>query len=203
MSRRNRLNEGTPGAGEPGIRADGWLSGIRHYPSPNRDARPLAGAIDLLVIHNISLPPGEFGGDAIEALFSNRLDPCGDPFLATLASLRVSSHFLIGRDGHITQFVSCLDRAWHAGASEFEGRIACNDFSIGIELEGTDFVAFEPPQYRALASLVGALRARYALRAVRGHQHIAAGRKTDPGPHFDWRRLAIEAALPAAMLPAG
>ncbi len=189
-------------AGKAGFDARGWLHGVRHCLSPNHDARPAGVPVDLLVIHNISLPPGDFGSGTIEALFLNRLDPRADPFLATLSGLSVSTHFLIERDGRTTQFVSCLDRAWHAGASEFEGRIACNDFSIGIELEGTDFVAFEASQYHALAMLVSALQTRFALRAVRGHQHIAPGRKTDPGPHFDWRRLALEAALPAAMLPA-
>lgn len=180
---------------------DGWVAAVHRCPSPNCDARPDGAAIDLLVIHNISLPPGRFGGGAIADLFLNRLDPRAHPFFAALAGLRVSSHFLIERDGRITQFVSCLQRAWHAGASSFEGRAGCNDFSIGVELEGTDFAAFEAAQYAALAQLVRALRARYALRAVRGHQHVAHDRKTDPGPFFDWRRLALEAALPEALLP--
>lgn len=179
----------------------GWLAGVRRCPSPNCDARPPGTAIELLVIHNISLPPGHFGGGAIEALFLNRLDPSADRFFAALAGVRVSSHFLIERSGRITQFVSCLERAWHAGASEFDGRSACNDFSIGIELEGTDFEPFEAAQYAALAGLTRALRARYPLRAVRGHQHIAADRKTDPGPRFDWLRLASDAQLPATFLP--
>jgi len=202
MRRGAAVAEAKRVAGKAGFDARGWLNGVRHCLSPNHDARPAGVPVDLLVIHNISLPPGDFGSGTIEALFLNRLDPRADPFLATLSGLSVSTHFLIERDGRTTQFVSCLDRAWHAGASEFEGRIACNDFSIGIELEGTDFVAFEASQYRALAMLVSALQTRFALRAVRGHQHIAPGRKTDPGPHFDWRRLATEAALPAAMLPA-
>ena len=185
----------------PDVDDDGWLVGVRRCPSPNCDARPPDAAIELLVIHNISLPPGVFGGGTIEALFTNRLDPHAHPFLATLAGLRVSSHFLIERDGRVTQFVSCLARAWHAGASAFEGRRACNDFSLGVELEGTDFVAFEAVQYAALARLTRALRARYPLRAVRGHQHVALERKTDPGPFFDWRRFATAAALPAALLP--
>lgn len=180
---------------------DGWVAAVRRCPSPNCDARPPAAPIDLLVIHDISLPPGRFGGGEIADLFLNRLDARAHPFFAALAGLRVSSHFLIERDGRITQFVSCLQRAWHAGASSFDGRAGCNDFSIGVELEGTDFAAFEAAQYAALAQLVRALRTRYALRAVRGHQHIAQARKTDPGPFFDWRRLAFEAALPESLLP--
>lgn len=188
-------------AAAPSIDGDGWLAGARRCPSPNCDARPPDTVIDLLVIHNISLPPGDFGGGAIEALFTNRLDPQAHPFFAAVAGLRLSSHFLIERDGRVTQFVSCLARAWHAGASNFEGRRGCNDYSIGIELEGTDFTWFAPAQYVALAFLVRALRAHFSLRAVRGHQHIALERKTDPGPFFDWQRLANEAALPAALLP--
>jgi AmpD protein len=185
----------------PDVDDDGWLVGARRCPSPNFDARPAGAAIELLLIHNISLPPGVFGGDTIEALFTNRLVPQAHPFLATLAGLRVSSHFLIERDGRVTQFVSCRARAWHAGATEFEKRRACNDFSLGVELEGTDFVAFDAAQYAALARLTRALRVRYPLRAVRGHQHVALGRKTDPGPFFDWQRFAAAAALPAALLP--
>jgi AmpD protein len=179
----------------------GWLIGARHCLSPNFDARPPGAQVELLVIHNISLPPGVFGSGDVERLFADRLDPHAHPFYATLAGIRVSSHFLIERSGRITQFVSCLDRAWHAGASMFEGRTGCNDFSLGVELEGTDFVAFEEAQYSALARLVQSLRAHFALRAVRGHQHIAADRKTDPGPYFDWRRLAATAGLPTGLLP--
>lgn len=178
--------------------AQGWMSAVRHAPSPNFDPRPPDTAVELLVIHSISLPPGQFGGDAIECLFQNRLDPAAHPYFATIAGTRVSAHFLIRRDGDIVQFVSCLDRAWHAGASSFAGRSRCNDFSIGIELEGSDVVAFEDAQYRALARVTARLRARLPLAAVRGHDDIAPGRKTDPGPAFDWSRYAREAALPAA-----
>jgi len=188
-------------SGEFGMDVHGWLMGLRHVPSPNFDTRPAGDRIDLLVIHNISLPPGSFGSGDIERLFTARLDAHGHPSFATLAALRVSSHFLIERSGRTTQFVSCFDRAWHAGASSFEGRSTCNDFSLGIELEGTDFLAFESAQYGALALLVRSLRTHFGLRAVRGHQHIATDRKSDPGPYFDWPRLAAEAALPAAMLP--
>lgn len=180
--------------------AMGWVSAVRHAPSPNFDARPDGATAELLVIHNVSLPPGQFGGDAIERLFQNRLDAAVHPFFATLAGARVSAHFLIGRSGEIVQFVSCHDRAWHAGASIFCGRARCNDFSIGVELEGTDFVAFEDVQYRALARLTACLREALPLAAVRGHAAIAPGRKTDPGPSFDWRRYAHEAALPPAWL---
>lgn len=190
------------GASPLAVAADGWVDGARREPSPNFDARPAGAAIELLVIHNISLPPGEFGSGDIVRLFTNRLDTARHPFFATLADVRVSAHFLIERDGALTQLVSCLDRAWHAGASSFEGRARCNDYSIGIELEGTDFGAFEPAQYATLASLARALLRSYPLRAVRGHAHIAADRKTDPGPWFDWRAFAQLAALDDALLPA-
>jgi AmpD protein len=166
----------------------GWCREALHTPSPNCDARPPSTVIDLLVIHNISLPPGQFGGPWIADLFSNRLDVDADPYFQTLQSLRVSSHFLIRRDGQLLQFVSTLQRAWHAGVSQFNGRERCNDFSIGIELEGTDTEAFCSAQYDALAILTQALQRAHPLRAVTGHQHIAPGRKTDPGPFFDWSR---------------
>ncbi len=183
------------------IGADGWAAGVRRKPSENCDARPPGAPIDLLVLHNISLPPGQYGGAGIEQFFCNALDSRAHPFLAQLAGLRVSAHFLIERDGRVTQFVSCALRAWHAGASSFEGRATCNDFSVGIELEGTDFTAFEPEQYAALAGLTRALRAALPRRAVRGHSHIAPGRKTDPGPMFDWLRFASQAQMPSAWLP--
>ncbi len=180
--------------------AHGWVADIRHVPSPNCDERPTDCDISLLVIHNISLPPGHFGGAAIEQLFLNRLDPAAHPYFATVAHLKVSAHFLIRRDGQIVQFVSCAQRAWHAGESSFAGRTRCNDFSVGIELEGADFVAFDRAQYRALARLTACLRVQLPLRAVRGHEHIAPGRKTDPGPCFDWKRYARDAHLPRSWL---
>jgi len=183
------------------IDAGGWCTGIRQLPSENCDARPAGLPIDLLVLHNISLPPGRFGNRCVEDLFCNRLDASDDPFLQLLAGVRVSAHFVIERGGRTTQFVSCGRRAWHAGVSSFRGRDRCNDYSIGIELEGTDFTAFEPAQYAALARLTLALRAVLPLHAVRGHSHIAAGRKTDPGPLFDWQRFAEDAHLPADWLP--
>lgn len=165
---------------------DGWCRQAQRQPSPNFDARPASAAIDLLVIHNISLPPGQFGGPYIADLFSNCLDCDSHPYFDQLRTLRVSAHFLIRRDGGLIQFVSAEARAWHAGVSSFEGRERCNDFSIGIELEGSDFVPFDERQYHVLAELTVALQRRYSLRAVTGHQHIAPGRKTDPGPFFDW-----------------
>lgn len=183
------------------IGPDGWVDGVRHVRSPNFDGRPAGAAIELLLLHSISLPPGQFGGDCIEQLFCN--DPARQrhPFVEQLAGLRVSAHFLIERNGRTTQFVGCNQRAWHAGASVFDGRSGCNDFSIGVEIEGTDFVAFEPAQYAALARLTQALRVALPLRAVRGHSHVAPGRKTDPGPLFDWHLFARQAGLPAHWLP--
>ena len=185
------------------IGPDGWVDGIRRVRSPNFDARPTGVAVELLVVHNISLPPGRFGSGSIERLFCNdpTPHPHPHPFLELLADLRVSAHFLIERNGRATQFVGCGERAWHAGVSSFAGRHGCNDFSIGVEMEGTDFLAFEPVQYAALAQLTRALRAALPLRAVRGHSHIAPGRKTDPGPLFDWNGFARQADLPAHWLP--
>ena len=169
------------------IDADGWCAAARQLPSPNCDERSEGSAVDLLIIHNISLPPGEFGGGFIEALFCNRLDYDAHPYFDQLRALCVSAHFLVQRDGSLLQFVPTDRRAWHAGASNFAGRGRCNDFSIGIELEGTDTQPFEPAQYRTLVALSLALQARHALADVVGHEHVAPGRKTDPGPFFDWR----------------
>ena len=155
-------------------------------PSPNRDARPDGVLAELLVVHNISLPAGEFGGPYINQLFTNQLDASIGADFATLSALRVSAHFLIRRDGQLIQFVPTTERAWHAGVSQFEGRERCNDFSIGVELEGSDYVAFTVAQYDRLVALTIALQHAHGLRAVCGHEHIAPGRKTDPGPHFDW-----------------
>ncbi len=166
----------------------GWLGGVRHEPSPNSDARPPA-VVDLLVIHNISLPPGEFGSGDVFALFGNRLDAARHPFYREIAGLRVSAHFVVERDGRITQCVSILDRAWHAGVSSWRGRERCNDFSVGIELEGTDESSFTDAQYVALNHLAAQLVAALPLRGAAGHSDIAPGRKTDPGPCFDWGRL--------------
>lgn len=182
----------------------GWLKpvpGIAHTPSPNHDSRPGDEAPTLLVIHNISLPPGVFGGPEVADLFTNRLNHASHPWLARLRGLHVSAHFFVRRDGGIIQFVPTTKRAWHAGVSCFEGRERCNDFSIGIELEGTDTTAFTDTQYSTLARLTRALRARHPLRAVCGHEHIAPGRKTDPGPCFDWARYGRENGWLRRQLP--
>lgn len=168
------------------IDAAGWCPQARQLPSPNRDPRPEGMAVELLVVHNISLPPGEFGGEQIAQLFTNTLDCDAHPYFDRLRELKVSAHFLLRRDGSLLQFVSTCERAWHAGVSCFELRERCNDYSIGIELEGCDEQPFEAIQYERLAALTLALRQRHPLRAVAGHEHIAPGRKTDPGPCFDW-----------------
>ena len=166
-----------------------WLPGVRRAPSPNCDARPDGAPVRLVVIHAISLPPGQFGGNSIERLFTNRLDPAVHPYFATIRSLRVSSHFLVRRGGETIQFVACTQRAWHAGVSSWRGNDRCNDFSIGIELEGCDTQPFETAQYEALARLLVALRSRFPIEDIVGHADIAPGRKTDPGPLFDWQHL--------------
>lgn len=170
----------------------GWLSAARRVPSPNFNARPEQAEIELIVLHNISLPPGVFTGDAIEAFFCNTLDRHAHPYFARICDLHVSAHFLIRRSGELVQFVSTDCRAWHAGTSSWGGRANCNDFSVGIELEGTDERPYTDEQYRALIPLIHALRARYpaiAEGAICGHSDIAPDRKTDPGPAFDWQRL--------------
>ncbi|MEW6676565.1 MAG: 1,6-anhydro-N-acetylmuramyl-L-alanine amidase AmpD [Pseudomonadota bacterium] len=169
----------------------GWLAGARGVVSPNCDPRPEDMAICLVVIHNISLPPGEFGGPGVEQLFTNRLDPMAHPYYAGLRDLKVSAHFFIRRDGELVQFVPCGMRAWHAGASTWQGRERCNDFSIGIELEGTDDLPFTDRQYAVLNEVLGVLRRAYPIQGVAGHSDIAPGRKTDPGPCFDWSRVVI------------
>ncbi len=170
----------------------GLLSVARQRSSPNSDDRPDGVAADLIVIHGISLPPGEFGGSWIDALFMNQLDPSAHPYFAAIAGLRVSAHLLIRRDGELVQYVPFQRRAWHAGASIYAGRPRCNDFSIGIELEGADSVPYDDRQYPALAAVIRALWAVYPMMTpdrLTGHADIAPGRKTDPGPAFDWARL--------------
>ncbi|NKF20692.1 1,6-anhydro-N-acetylmuramyl-L-alanine amidase AmpD [Solimonas marina] len=172
------------------VDADGWMRGARICVSPNFDARP-AHEISLLVIHNISLPPGRFGGPYIDALFTNTLDPQAHPYFAGIHGLRVSSHLLIGRNGAATQYVPFTARAWHAGVSSFDGRERCNDFSVGIELEGCDERAFTARQYARLVRVTRALMHAYpqiTASRIAGHSDIAPGRKTDPGPCFDWAR---------------
>jgi len=189
------MPHGPAADGAISIDDDGWAAsasdGVERVPSPNRDERPDAEPPSLIVVHNISLPPGEFGGRFVDALFTNALDPSAHPFFAGLAGLRVSSHFLVRRDGALAQFVPCRLRAWHAGVSVFDGRERCNDFSIGIEVEGDDDHVFEDVQYARLTSLIEALRRRYPITAIAGHSDIAPGRKTDPGPCFDWSRALV------------
>jgi N-acetyl-anhydromuramoyl-L-alanine amidase len=166
----------------------GVAGGARYVPSPHHDERPEDAGIDLLVIHNISLPPGEFGGREVEDFFLGRLHPGAHPYFAGIAAMRVSAHFFVRRDGEVVQFVPCELRAWHAGASTWQGRERCNDFSIGIEMEGTDYGPYEDAQYEALGQLTQAIFERYGELALAGHSDIAPDRKTDPGPHFDWVR---------------
>lgn len=194
------------------IAEDGWVAtegraasvdaGVSWLPSPNCDERPTDVQIELLVIHAISLPPGEFGGSAIEQLFLNQLDVTQHAYFASIAHLKVSAHFLIRRDGYIVQFVSCTKRAWHAGESSWQGRSRCNDFSIGVELEGCDDAAFTPAQYDSLVGLTRAIQATYPIADIVGHSDIAPGRKTDPGICFDWAayRSRVERSFPKSPL---
>jgi len=168
---------------------EGILRGAEQVSSPNCDERPEDAEIALLVVHSISLPPGEFGGEAIRRLFTNTLDFSAHPYYANLRELKVSAHFLVRRGGELVQFVPCSRRAWHAGASSWGGRERCNDFSVGVELEGTDEGNYADAQYVSLSRLLHALRRRYPIVDVVGHSDIAPGRKTDPGPAFDWGRL--------------
>ena len=182
----------------------GWLkpsAGVIHAPSPNHDERPCGQDATLLVMHNISLPPGCFGGTEVVDLFLNQLDYSSHPWLEQLRGLHVSAHFFIRRTGQIVQHVATHQRAWHAGVSQFEGRERCNDFSIGIELEGTDTLPYTNEQYQALQDLIPVLKTRHPLKAVRGHEHIAPGRKTDPGPAFDWKRFGRENGWLRRQLP--
>ena len=171
------------------LRADGRLDDARQLESPNCDQRPAGSEPTLLLLHSISLPPGEYGGDAIERLFTNRLDPRAHPYFSEIFSLRVSAHFVIRRDGEVVQFVPVHLRAWHAGESSWRGRSRCNDFSVGVELEGTDDTPFEEVQYARLTALVRALRATLPLCSVAAHSDVAPARKTDPGARFGWQRF--------------
>ncbi|MBD5804755.1 1,6-anhydro-N-acetylmuramyl-L-alanine amidase AmpD [Azoarcus sp. Aa7] len=174
----------------------GWLEGAQRCPSPNFDARPVDTEVKLIVVHAISLPPDEFGGPGVEQLFTNTLDPAAHPYYAAINHLRVSAHFFIRRDGSLLQFVPTDARAWHAGISCWRERERCNDFSIGIELEGCDTQPFAPVQYTRLAALLRVLCAAYPVEAITGHSDIAPGRKTDPGPCFDWTCLRPALGLP-------
>lgn len=181
---------------ELNLREDGWLDDVRRVPSPNFDARPDAEVPSLLVVHAISLPPDQFGGPGVEQLFTNSLRGDEHPYYAEIEHLRVSAHFFIRRDGELIQFVSVRDRAWHAGVSRWKGRERCNDFSIGVELEGCDTLVFEDAQYLCLVRLAGCLLKEFSSLDLAGHSDVAPGRKTDPGPCFDWtllRKLLDEA----------
>jgi AmpD protein len=181
---------GAGSGGRPGGWCGGWWGGAGRRDSPHFGPRPPGTEVSLAVLHSISLPPGEFGGPAVEDLFMGRLDWDAHPFYASIRGLEVSAHFFVRRDGALLQFVSCDARAWHAGHSSWRGRANCNDWSIGIELEGLEGGLFEPAQYRAAAALLRALARRYPIGEVVGHEHVAAGRKADPGAGFDWERLA-------------
>ena len=181
---------------DPHLDIAGMCAGARWVPSPHCDARPEDDKVELVVIHNISLPPGEFGGKWIDDLLLGRLDPEAHAYFREIEGMRVSSHFLIRRDGELVQYVPCELRAWHAGQSSWQGRERCNDFSVGIELEGTDDVPFEDAQYETLAKVTKALYERYGNLPLTGHSDIAPGRKTDPGPHFDWARYQALIGLP-------
>jgi AmpD protein len=177
-----------PPADDP-LWSDGWYRFARRLSSPNFGPRPADAVVDLVVLHSISLPPGQYGGDEVQALFTNTLDWSAHPYFRQIEGMQVSAHFYVRRDGQLWQFVSCDQRAWHAGASSWRGRDNCNDFSVGIELEGLEGDTFEAAQYEALDALCAALAQRYAIRGIAGHEHVAPGRKQDPGPGFDWPRM--------------
>ncbi len=171
------------------LNAAGYVASATQIASPNVDARPENTNIDLIVIHNISLPPNIYKGSGVVQLFTNQLNPNEHPYYAEIYTRKVSSHFFIRRDGELMQFASCLQRAWHAGVSSWQGRERCNDFSVGVELEGSNFEAFEAAQYQTLKSLLNCLRKAYPIQHITGHSDIAPGRKTDPGPYFEWNRI--------------
>lgn len=187
-----------PGAG---VWDGGWYRFARRMPSPNFGPRPAGVATDLLVLHSISLPPGVYGGQQVQQLFTNQLDWNAHPYFQQIEGLQVSAHFYIQRQGELWQFVSCDDRAWHAGASSHRGRENCNDFSIGIELEGLEGDPFDAPQYEALLALVPAIAQHYPLSAIAGHEHIAPGRKADPGAGMDWSLLQTALGLAPTYFP--
>ncbi len=186
---------------DPWTPGSGLLRAARRVPSPNCDERPPAVTVDALIVHYISLPPGRFSGDAVERLFTNRLDPAADPSFAAIAGLRVSAHLFVRRRGELIQFVDCDRRAWHAGASRLHTRARCNDVSIGVELEGDGEHRFTDAQYRRLATIVHRLCTRYPLRWVAGHSDVAPGRKEDPGPFFDWPRFLASIAATGIVRP--
>jgi AmpD protein len=190
-----------PWAPDDPLWSGGWYRFARRLASPNFGPRPAGAQVDLVVVHSISLPPGEYGGDQVQALFTNTLDWTAHPYFRQIEGLQVSAHFYIRRGGELWQFVSCDDRAWHAGASHWRGRDNCNDDSVGIELEGIEGGPFEPAQYEALAAVCAALAQRYPVRHVAGHEHIAPGRKQDPGSGFDWALLQRQLGWDASAFP--
>lgn len=192
--------EAAPGAA---LWHDGWYRFARALPSPNFGPRPDGACIDLIVLHSISLPPGRYGGEQVQQLFTNRLDWDAHPYFQTLRGLQVSAHFYIRRNGELWQFVGCDDRAWHAGASSWRGRANCNDDAIGIELEGLEGDTFEPAQYETLITLCPAIAQRHPIAFVAGHEHIAPGRKRDPGSGFDWPGLQQALGWNRTMFPPG
>lgn len=171
------------------INPAGYVESATQIHSPNFDARPEHTTIDLIVIHNISLPPNQYGGAGVAQLFTNVLNPEEHPYYAEIYTRKVSSHFFIRRNGRLIQFVSTLQRAWHAGVSSWQSRERCNDYSVGIELEGSDYDAFEAPQYKTLQALIACLKNTYPIQQIAGHSDIAPGRKTDPGPYFNWQEI--------------
>ena len=181
----------------------GWYRFAHRVASPNFGPRPPGSAVDLIVVHSISLPPGEYGGDEVQRLFTNTLDWDAHPYFQQIRGMQVSAHFFIRRDGALLQFVSCDDRAWHAGRSAYRGRENCNDDSVGIELEGLEGGTFEPAQYEALAAVCAAIAQHYPIRHVAGHEHVAPGRKNDPGAGFAWALLRRELGWPAEWFPPG
>lgn len=190
-----------PESAPPRLWDAGWYGFARRLPSPNFGPRPVASPTDLIVLHSISLPPGRYGGEEVQQLFTNTLDWNAHPYFKTIGQATVSAHFYVRRQGELWQFVSCDDRAWHAGASHYRGRGDCNDDSIGIELEGLEGGPFEQQQYEALAALCAAIAQRYPIQHIAGHEHIAPGRKKDPGAGFDWRALQRSLGWPAECFP--
>jgi AmpD protein len=188
-------------AAAPVLWQAGWYGFARKLASPNFGPRPPSARLDLIVVHSISLPPGHYGGDEVQRLFTNTLDWNAHPYFKTIEGATVSAHFYITRHGELWQFVSCDDRAWHAGASHYRGRDACNDDSIGIELEGVEGEPFETAQYEALSGLCASIAQQYPIEHIAGHEHIAPGRKGDPGAGFEWRRLRSALAWPAQRFP--
>jgi N-acetyl-anhydromuramoyl-L-alanine amidase len=191
-----------PDAAAAALWQGGWYRFARRLASPNFSSRPAGARVDLIVVHSISLPPGQYGGDEVQRLFTNTLDWDAHPYFKTIEGLAVSAHFYIARNGELWQFVSCDQRAWHAGASQYRGRSECNDDSVGIELEGLEGGPFETAQYETLSGLCAAIAQQYPIEHIAGHEHIAPGRKSDPGALFQWSLLRRSLAWPAHCFPA-